>query len=116
MSKILVDQEVLEKVVCIMSVIEDYLDSHFALGRSVEFSLVSLHNLVSSSDFFRLQRLEDATHFYGGVEVSKDLLELSDDNLSDFSFYLFEEKRIGGSDTFDIVVRVNKSKKLLEEI
>lgn len=117
MSKIVVDQEILEKIGYIMRACEDYLDSHVTLGRSVEFSLASLHTLVFDSDFFYMQRLEDDTHSYGGVDVSKDLLKLSYDNLSDFSFYLFEEKRIGEDcDTFDIVVRVNKSKKLLEEI
>lgn len=117
MSKILVDQEVLEKIGSIIRVCEDYLSSHVEFGQSVEFTFASLHNLVSDSDFFWMQRLEDDIHSYGGVDASKELLELSDDNLSDSSFYLFEEKRReGDSDFFDLVVRVNKSKKLLEEI
>ena len=117
MSKIVVDQEILEKIGHIMRACEDYLDSHVTLGRSVEFSLTSLHTLVFDSDFFYMQRVEDDNLSYGGVDASKDLLKLSYDNLSDFSFYLFEEKRFEeDSDTFDIVVRVNKSKKLLEEI
>lgn len=117
MSKILVDQEVVEKLVLIIRECENYLYSHVALGRSIEFSFASLYNLVVDLDFFLMKRLEDDTHSYGRVAVSKDFLKLSSDNLSDSSFYLFEEKRFEeDSDVFDIVVRVSKSKKLLEEI
>lgn len=118
-NKIIIDDEVYEKIDVIMDVISEYLhqkedDTYISICGATVSSLLD----GKDEEFcFEKQAFDDGSYL-GDVYVTKEVFKMSKENLSDPSLYEYVESDKNDYDDirYNLTVSLNKSRKLLKEI
>lgn len=110
-NKIIIDDEVYEKIEVIMDVISEYLEDQYV--SIVCMTISSLLNERYEDFCFETLNFDDGS-YSGDVYVTKEIFKMSKEDLKDPSLYEYE--KLDDDNRHILNVYLNKSKKILKEI
>lgn len=116
-NKIIIDDEVYEKIEVIMDVISEYLQQKEE-GAYISIVGMTISSLLDERDeevYFEKQMFDDGS-YWGDVFVTKEIFKMSKDDLKDPSLYEYDESEKIDYLRNNLKVSLNKSRKILKEI
>lgn len=116
-NKIIIDDEVYEKIEVIRNVISEYLN-HKEEDVCISIVDMTISSLLDERDeefWFEKQTFDEGS-YWGDVCVTKEIFKMSKEDLKDPSLYEYDESDKIDYLRYNLRVSLNKSRKILKEI